>query len=165
MTQPATDMQSALEMDHLKVPSTEELKQQVTVQVQPDEAAPKEAEPDARDKEEWTFTFDWTDARDKKWFGTFTNKILSIGEQQAVAAAKARFTGGMPWESIDPEMQVINQAVAHMMFSLAPSDNASWGKDLRALKDPSLIIALWTKVSSHETRFFRLGPPEEESQG
>lgn len=165
MNQPATDVQKALEMDHLKVPSTAELKQEITEQVQPEKAAPTKEDADPRDDEEWTFSFDWTDARGKSWTGTFTNKILSIGEQQAVAAARARFTGGMPWESIDPEMQVINQAVAHMMYSLTPEKNADWGKDLRALKDPSLIIALWSKVSSHETRFFRLGPSEEEGEG
>jgi len=159
MNQPATV--EALNMDHLKVPSTDELKKEVSQQVTPTDEVEKK---DPRDEESWTFSFDWTDARGKQWIGTFTNKILSIGEQQAVAAAKARFTGGMPWESIDLEMQVINQAVAHMMFSLTPSENASWGKDLRALKDPSLIVQLWTKVSSHETRFFRLSPSEEESQ-
>jgi hypothetical protein len=146
-------LQEALRMDHLNE-STEELKRQVerTVTGVEDEAVDA---PDPRDEEQWTFQFEWKDGRGRAWRGQFTNKILSIAEQQAAASLKARFTGGAPWAAIDGEMQVINTAVAHMVFSLV--EKPTWAEDIRKLLDPALIMAIYDKVSSHETRFFRLG--------
>ena len=88
------------------------------------------------------------------WRGYFTNKILTLGEQQLVTNTKARFCGGMPLESIDNGMLGLNEAIAHMTFSL--QDTPSWGEDLRQLKDASIVLALWEKVRSHEIRYFRL---------
>lgn len=142
-----------------EVPTTSELRSQVEKTTS---TTVEEAQEDPRDQEEWTFEFEWTDARKRTWKGSFTNHILTMGEQQQVASFKSRCLGGVPWESIEPQIRLLNTAVAHMEFSLA-SDRPSWAKDLRAIRDPSLVYALWDKVTSHEARFFRLLSSEEES--
>lgn len=115
------------------------------------EAAPGK---DPKDEEQWAFELDFTDRRGKKWQGYFTNKILNLGEQQLVTNTKARFCGGMPLESIDSGMLALNEAIAHMTFSLI--DTPTWAEDLRQLTDAAVVLALWEKVRSHETRYFRL---------
>ena len=139
---------------------TDELKQAVTDLIdKPLEeitATPEEPEAghDPRDSEEWSFTLDFSDRRKKQWSGRFVNKILTLGEQQLVTNAKARFCGGMPLESIDNAMLALNEAIAHMTFSL--QELPTWAEDLRQLHDASIVFALWEKVRSHETRYFRL---------
>jgi len=142
------------------VVATEDIKQSVTellsAPIEELKAAEEEAKPgqDPRDSEEWSFDLDFKDSRGKRWAGYFTNKILSLGEQQLVANTKARFCGGMPLESIDAGMLALNEAIAHMTFSL--QDSPGWAQDLRQLHDASVIFALWEKVRSHEARYFRL---------
>jgi hypothetical protein len=139
---------------------TSELKKTVTDLIdQPlEEIINTETDPepghDPRDSEEWAFTFEFQDRRKKQWSGRFVNKILTLGEQQLVTNAKARFCGGMPLESIDNAMLALNEAIAHMTFSL--QELPTWAEDLRQLLDASVVFALWEKVRSHETRYFRL---------
>jgi hypothetical protein len=149
-----------LSMDHLA--PAEEMKQEVIAQSAPSEAQPAPDLSDPRDKDEWTFQFDWTDARGVRWPGTFTNKILSMGETDGVAALFARFVAGQPWNAIIPDVRITAHAIAHMTFSLANEGRPPWATNLRAVKDPQLILALWGKVGSHEARYFRL---EEASEG
>lgn len=154
-------MEESLAMTHLQVPSSEEIKEQVERDVQPEQAVVSPAVANPRDKKTWTFSFDWTDARGKQWLGEFTNSIMTIGQSQAASVMRARFGGGMPLDSLADDMQIINRAIAHMSFSLSGENRPEWSKDLRAVEDPTLIIALWGRVSSHETRYFRLGEVEE----
>ena len=60
----------------------------------------------------------------------------------------------VPLESIDGGMLALNEAIAHMTFSL--QELPSWAEDLRQLHDAAIIFALWENVRSHETRYFRL---------
>ena len=142
------------------VVSTDEIKQSVTDLLSKPIEVLKESDPepepgdDPKDSEEWSFMFEHTDVRGKKWSGHFSNKILTLGEQQLVTNTKARFCGGMPLESIDNGMLALNEAIAHMTFSL--QELPSWAEDLRQLHDAAIIFALWEKVRSHETRYFRL---------
>jgi len=142
------------------VMSTDEIKQTVTDLIEKpiEEIKSTETEvppgQDPKDTEEWSFMFDHTDVRGKVWAGHFTNKIMTLGEQQLVTNAKARFCGGMPLESIDAGMLALNEAIAHMTFSL--QELPAWAEDLRLLHDPAIVFALWENVRSHETRYFRL---------
>lgn len=156
----------ALRMTHLaerpqEVESIEELKKSVEETVRTKVEADASLAPDPRDQERWPFHFDWVDARKKRWEGDFVNEILTIAEQQYSAVLRSRLAGGQPFDSLDPTMSTINLAVSHMTYSL--KIRPDWAKDLLRLRDPSLVIALWDKVSSHEVRFFRFG--EAESQG
>ena len=69
----------------------------------------------------------------------------------------------MPLESIDSGMLALNEAMAHMTFSL--QDTPSWAEDLRQLNDASIVFALWEKVRSHEARYFRLDESSSPKQG
>ncbi|MBO75973.1 MAG: hypothetical protein CME17_00960 [Gemmatimonadetes bacterium] len=142
------------------VVSTDEIKQSVTDLITKPIEEIKDPDPDPvpgedpKDAEEWSFMFEHKDVRGKVWSGHFTNKILTLGEQQLVTNTKSRFCGGMPLESIDGGMLALNEAIAHMTFSL--QELPSWAEDLRQLRDAAIIFALWEKVRSHETRYFRL---------
>lgn len=153
----AESLADKLRMDHLLEASTEDLKTSVLKSVGSQEAAePEKADP--RDQEVYTFQFDWTDARGKRWQGEFTNKILDFSEQQAVAILKSKFNGGQPIESMDPTILALNGTVAHMTFSLKSCPD--WAKDLRKIKDLSLIAELGKEVDSHESYYFRLNQAE-----
>lgn len=158
-------VEAKLAMEHVRPepPSTEELREQVDQRVQPKAQKPEPTQEDPRDQEAWTFSFEFTDKRGKLWAGSFTNKILDLGEQQAAAALQSRFTDGVPLESLYPDLRLLNRAVAHMVYSL--TDAPTWAKDLRKLKDPAVVYALWKEVSSHEARYFRLEEAEEAGEG
>jgi len=145
-----------LQMDHL---STDDMVKEVRATVSLEAVQSPAA--DARDKEEWPFHFDWTDARGKRWQGDFVNKILDFGDIQQVAVLRSRFSGGQPLTAFADSINILNQAVAHMTFSL--KTRPDWAKDLRKLNDMSLVMALWEKVNDHESFYFRLGATEEKS--
>lgn len=145
-------------LDHITDLSDEELRASLVAEVE----EKQEDTEDPRDQLTWVFDFSYTDTRGKTWSGVFTNKVLSIGEQQQVSVLRAKFNGAMPIESIDDNMLYINGAIAHMTFSLQ-GERPEWAKNLRAIHDPMLIHALWEKVGSHETRYFRLEKAEKES--
>lgn len=115
------------------------------------------------DKEMYTFAFSWTDKRGKTFKGTFTNKILNLGEQTKVSVLCAQMLGGMPLHSIDDNMRYITRIIAHMTFSLAEKRPA-WAENLRAIRDVGLIEALWKEVNAHESHYFRLDEIEEPSK-
>lgn len=138
----------------LKEPEpTSVLKEAVAEAAKPLETKVAE-EADPRHEREWTFNFDWVDGRGKRWQGEFTNKILSIGEQQNAAILQAKLCGGMPFDSIDPQTRNVNHAISHMTYSLQSVPD--WAADLRRLEDPGLIVALYMEVASHEAKFFGL---------
>lgn len=118
-----------------------------------DDRAAVTEEEDPRDKETWSFQFDWTDARGRRYAGKFTNRILSIGLLQRVAAAQAAMQNGQSVEAFSPGMLVVNSAISHMMFSLV--ERPAWAKDLTAIMSVELIMKLWERVRSHEDYYFR----------
>ena len=112
------------------------------------------AEVDPRDKEVWTFNFEYTDTRKKKWAGRFTNKIMNIGDLQKAARVQAAMLAGQPLHSFSGGMLEMINATSHMTLSL--TERPEWATDLRAIEDPELFFAIWRKVVSHETYYFRL---------
>lgn len=115
---------------------------------------------DPKDKEEYVFTLDWTDSRGKHWGGQFTNKILDINEQGQRDVLQASIQGGLPFEAFSRFAQDRNLAVAHMTYSLIK--RPKWAKDLRKLKDPELILAIYEEVVAHEVTFWRQAKDQEE---
>jgi hypothetical protein len=151
-------------------PSAEDLRKQAMelastplVAVGTEESA---AEDDPKDAIDYTFQFGHKDRRGTSWAGAFTNRILNVGEQQAVSSIAARMAGGVPFEAMDPLSQTLNQAIAHMSVSLTTEDGdwrcPEWARDLRQLHDQNIIVALWQEVVTHERRFFRLDSNPEE---
>lgn len=136
---------------HLIEASSEELKENAKKAME----APNKAEIDLNDpkmQEEYTFNFNWKDNRGKSWTGAFSNKILSIKEQQAVGVLRASLSGGVDFKALDPYTAEINLMIAHMTFSL--TDKPDWAKELRDLNDVSLLQELYGEVASHEATFF-----------
>ena len=124
-------------------------------------AVEDDADADVLDATEYTFDVHFKDRRGTVYDGVITNRILTVGEQQAAAATAARLAGGVPYEALEPTAAALNQAIAHMALSFTAVDTGeyrcpAWAKDLRALHDQSVILELWGKVVAHERRFFRL---------
>lgn len=123
---------------------------------------------DPRHSREWTFELDVTDSRGTQWTGTFTNRILNVGEQQSVHTISARLAGGVPYETLSPAAVRLNEALAHMAVSLAAPDGTfrgpAWARDLRTQDDVALVGAVFDKVVEHENAFFRLQPSQEGGQ-
>jgi len=142
--------------------STKEMKEEIAenMDTKPKEKHPKD---DPRSQKEYTFQFRYESPNGKVWTGQFTNKILSIAEQQAVGVARAKFGGGMPYESLDPLSREINMITAHMSFSLIKWPD--WAEDLRAILEIPLLQALYTEVASHEATFLGFTKPQEDSKG
>lgn len=134
-----------------------------------DQAAKAEAD-NPKGQESYTFTFKHRDARGKLWKGTFTNKMPTVAARQLIALLQSDWQAGRPWESIDPSILTINEMIAHMQYTLKPSEDAAWARDsdgrleIRNLHDHGVIQALWAEVSSHEAIFLGHGAPEEGSK-
>jgi hypothetical protein len=143
-----SEIADKLKMAHL--PSMAEIRAEAEATVGGKPVTP--VGPDPRDQDEWTFDFLYTDKRGKRWEGSFTNKILSIREQQAVAVVRARLAGGLSWDAFDPSVVELNYAIAWMSASLKSSPD---------LKDIQIIYALWAQVRSHDERYFRRDEPSE----
>lgn len=133
--------------------SEEEMKERV-VKATRVQALDPEPEPgdDPRDREEYPFTFNWTDSRGKVWHGDFVNKILNVGERQQQGVLLATLQGGMPFESFSPFHRSLNTALSHLAYSL--QKRPSWAKDLRKLLDPDLVLAVFEEVAGHEEKFW-----------
>lgn len=136
----------------------EELNQDFPSAREPEAAAEAKAQRDPRDREEWSFDFSYTDSRGKQWIGRFTNKILNLGERQKAGILVARFNGGSPVHALPPDVTFINEALAHLEFSL--TDRPPWAQDLQSTYDAGLIMALYNKAQEHERVYFRLPSPE-----
>jgi len=152
--------------------STEQLKQDVAEVVNsPVILGLEEAEEaqvsghDPKDHEEYMFTLRHKTKRGKVYEGTFTNRILTTGENQQAAALKARFAAGMAFDSMEPTIRALNEAIAHMSYSLWSKDGKTfrgpqWAQDLRDVLDQDAVFAVWQEVWAHESHFFRLDATE-----
>ena len=146
-----------MDMSHLDE-NPEALKAAVTAAVEPTKSKEEQDDDDPRGEDEWTFEFEFKDGRGKVWRGTFVNKTLDHRDRQLIGSMRARFSGGMDFNSIDPLTNEINLMIAHMTFSLQKSPK--WAEDLRALKNVDLLQALYGRVASHEAFFHGYGAVE-----
>lgn len=119
----------------------------------PADVKAEKEEQNPKTEEDYTFNFDWTDARGKRHTGSFTNKILNHLDRQVVGALQSEWQLGRPYDSFDPLTQETNYILAHMSISLKPGSDAGWAKDLRGLQSLELIQNLYQEVASHEATF------------
>ena len=159
-----TPLAEKLSMTHLADVSDEELKDQI-VEATPDAAnsTEKDVDDDPRTKERYPFSFSYRDDRGNEWKGSFVSQILSIQDRGRVGVLESTFNAGQPYESSPPLMRDIHAAIAHMTFSLA--ERPSWAKNLRNLKDPAVVFALFQEVAAHEMKFLGREATEAKSQG
>jgi hypothetical protein len=120
----------------------------------------KQSRKDPRAMKEYSFMLNYTDPTGKQWTGQFTNKILSLQERQYVGALRARFAGGLNYESLDDLTAEINLMLAHLEYSL--TERPDWAKDLSGMTQLTVVQAIYAEVASHEATF--LGYRKSESQ-
>jgi hypothetical protein len=147
------NLQKKLAPDHLvDLPEDDEdLKTEIEDAVEPEKKAVVDRLDDPRNAEEYTFTLRHRDARNRLWEGTFTSKILTVGERQLVGVMRSRYQGGAILESLDASTADLNLKLAHLSYSLV--HYPKWAEKMRELKDPGVIDAIYQEVASHEAFF------------
>lgn len=132
------------------------------------ETADKPPPEDPKTAKVWTFAFEHKGPGGTTYRAQFSNTVLSIDRRLQAATLESKLLGGVPYESIDPQMGIIAKAVAHLTYSLsepAGQSPAGWADNLMALDDPGVIIALFSEVLSHEETFRGLGADSEGGEG
>lgn len=154
---PIDNLQKKLAPEHLiDLPEDDQdLKDEISKQVEPEKKAVEDRLDDPRNQEQYTFTLRHRDSRNKLWEGTFTTKILTIGERQLVGVMRSRYQGGVPLEALDASTADLNLKLAHLSYSLVSYPR--WAEKLRELKDPGVIDAIYQEVASHEAFFLGWG--------
>jgi len=111
-------------------------------------------------QESYTFPLDFTAENGKTYRGTFTHRCASMGQRLAIGALRAKLTGGMTYESLDPFTRELTMMVADLSITLEDKGRPEWAKDLRELKDADVIYRLWEVAALHEATFLgrRLTP-------
>ncbi len=103
-------------------------------------------------KEEYTWKFSWrATPKSRLWTGSFTNKILNQKERTLAGQLRARFGGGMPYDSLDPLTNERNLILAHLSYSLVKKPE--WLKDMGAIQDLRVLQEIYMEVASHEAIF------------
>lgn len=150
---PIDNLQKKLAPDHLvDLPDDDQdLKDEIQNAVEPEQKTIEDRLNDPRNAEQYTFTLRHRDARNKLWEGTFTSKILSIGERQLVGVLRSRYQGGATLESLDASTADLNLKLAHLSYSLV--HYPKWAEKMRELRDPGVIDAIYQEVASHEAFF------------
>lgn len=143
-----------LQMDHLK-----ELRAEIEATQRAVREAPLSTEPppaavvdDPREKNRYSFDFEFKGPRGVITRGRFTNKILSIGEKISVGTMRARLQMGVSLDAMDVETYNMLFRVTWLQQSLV--EKPKWAEDLLALESEVLVAELFKKVDSHE-RYFR----------
>jgi hypothetical protein len=111
---------------------------------------------DPKEREQYTFQFEYRDPRSKRWAGEFTNRILTIRMRQRQKVLKAQLSGNTPVAALDADAWTLNEMISHMTISLIKRPD--WAKELTDLIDEALIEQLYEEVASHEATFHRRGP-------
>lgn len=137
-------------LDRLKAPPTIDpnaLREQVDAAH--DEAEAPKADPKAA--RSYTFAFRFASGP-HVYEGTFTNRVLTVGERMKVGALFARITGGVAIESLPTDVTSLARAIAWMTYSLE-GERPTWARNLAELADDGVIYALFAEVWSHQATF------------
>lgn len=158
---PTPDESAKALADSFVAPHLKQAQQDAERALRSDQSPPPPGD-DPRDQEEYTFAFDWTDARGRRWTGTFTNKIVTLYQRRLIGLTRARVLGGLPIESVD----VATQTLIHMSVWLQTSLTArpNWFADPDTLNDDALVAAVFEEVAAHEATFHRHPTPQAPGQ-
>ena len=143
-------IQKRLEPDHL--PTTAELKAQI--ETQPAEAA-VDPNDDPKAKTEYSFDFDYTDARGKKWVGRFTHRVPTLAQRDVIDLMQARKKLGMPVSSFSGMAAERHLMMCHLEMCL--TEKPKWAESLDGIHDPTIIEKLYGEAASHEAFFLGWG--------
>lgn len=120
---------------------------------------------DPRDAKTYTFKFEHRDPRGQLWAGKFTNNILTVRQRRLLKIAKAQLSGAVAVAALDADQWEFNEMLAHLAISLdrTAEDFPTWARDLEALYDENIVVKLYEEVASHEARFHRREPVDQDS--
>ena len=105
---------------------------------------------DPRAEEEYTFKFEFTDARGRIYEGEFTNKILSRPDQRRVANLEAQLNG-LPANQVPSDLGFLNRMMAWLTISL--QKRPQWAKDFDKVLNDDLLRKLYGEVMAHQAYF------------
>jgi hypothetical protein len=138
---------------HLESVSADDLRAEVEKGMEGELPAEVAQEDDPRGRNPFTFKFDWTDTRGKKWVGTFTTHYPTPRDLLQAGTMQARLTGSAPKDSLDALTDEIAFIVARLSFCL--DTRPDWFADPLSMVDGVPIMqAVYSEVLSFET-FFR----------
>ena len=101
----------------------------------------------------YTFPFSWTDARGKKWEGTFVTHFPTPQDLLKSGVAQARLLQGTPRDSLDAFTEEIAFMYSRLLFCL--DEKPEWFNDpMNMIDGVPLIQAVYAEVFSFE-QFFR----------
>lgn len=153
MTSKAENVIQKFTPEHIseQIPQNMEALKEETQRATEDVSKQKDDIDDPKSKVEYTFQFKWKSPSGKIFEGQFTNKILTLAEQQAAGLMRSKLNGGMPFDSIDPLTSEINLILSHLSFSLI--ERPSWAENLRDLHEIELLQSIYMEVASHGAVF------------
>jgi hypothetical protein len=108
-------------------------------------------EPRAHVGPEHSFNLDHTDDRGQRWTGAFRCHVLTIRERTQVGIVRSRLSLGTSPLLLDPSTIDLLEMQAHLAVAL--DTKPDWANDFGDLHDPSVLIAVYKEVASHEARF------------
>jgi hypothetical protein len=118
--------------------------------------AAKKPDPEKAKMLERAYRFDFELERPREvWKGSFIHTIPTVKVRRLIGVMRAEYTGGQPWEAIDPFSRELVQILTHFAFTLE-SKNAPdhWSSDLEGLNDVEVLHALYGRCLTHEATFF-----------
>ena len=116
-------------------------------------AADPDPSDDPRSHNPYTFQFEWTDTRGKKWTGSFTAHYPTPMDLMRSGVMQARMNGSTPKDALDPLSDEIAFIVSRLTYCL--DKRPTWFKDPTAIIDGvPLLQAVYERVLDFE-QFFR----------
>lgn len=100
---------------------------------------------------EYSFTLRYEGGDGEITTGEFTNRVLKTSDHITVGVIRSKLTRGVPVESLDSFTAQLSEAIAHCSVSLIK--RPAWAKNMAALEDPQLVLAIYAEVDGHEATF------------
>jgi len=138
-----------LKPEHL--PTTAELKTRLESESVKAKTKAVDLNEDPKARKEYTFDFNYTDARGKVWEGEFTHKIPTLAQRDLIDMLQARKKMNMPVESFSAMAANRHLMISHLEVCL--TKRPDWANDLERLYDPKIIGKLYEEAASHEAYF------------
>lgn len=139
-------------------PHMKQAQQEAERGLAPPEMDGKSAADDPKAQEEYSFHFDWKDARGRRWKGDFRNRIITLYQRRLIGLMRARALGGVPVASVDMATLTLIHMAAWLQESLIKRPD--WFSDPDKLNDDALVAAVFQEVAAHEATFHGHDTPE-----
>lgn len=152
-----TTLHDSLKMSHLQDQRAQAEADYAEAQNPPEQAKLQDA---AMREVEATFDVTYTNLYGKVFRGSFTNKVLTVGEKIKVDVVRARRLMNAPKEAMSDNISGLLLMVSWMEESLKKTP--PWFKDIWNIHDEGIVEAVFVKCAAHERCFHgRAEDPEE----